>query len=237
MKYPRYTNTSEFSYVFGIYPIITLLNKIPSQVEEIILSSKADEGEGIVKLKDLANKNNIPITFNNAQINRLTTNDSVIAIAVFKKYLSKLDTGENHLVLVNPSDMGNVGTIIRTAVGFNIINVAIIRPAVDIFDPKVIRASMGSVFSSNIEYFDTFEDYIFSNEKRRTYYIFMTDGESSIKKVQKNTPFSLVYGNEGAGLDESYKNFGKTVYIPQSEDIDSLNLAMSVGIGLYEFSV
>ena len=43
------------------------------------------------------------------------------------------------MVLVNPSDMGNMGTIIRTMLGFNYVNLAIIRPGVDVFDPRVIR--------------------------------------------------------------------------------------------------
>ena len=43
--------------------------------------------------------------------------------------------------------------------GFNYYNLAIIRPGVDVFDPRVLRASMGAMFHLNIEYFDSFEDY------------------------------------------------------------------------------
>ena len=54
----------------------------------------------------------------------------------------------NHVVLVNPGDMGNMGTIIRTMLGFNYSNLAIIKPGVDVFDPRVIRASMGALFNT-----------------------------------------------------------------------------------------
>ncbi len=237
IRYSRYSHNSEFSYCFGIYPIIDLLIKKPESAREIILSSKAEQSEGINKLVELAKNAKITVSYSNAQINRLTTNESVLAVGVFEKYNCELSGANNHLVLVNPSDMGNVGSIIRTSLGFNIRDIAIIKPGVDIFDPKVVRSSMGALFSMNIAYFDSFEDYIFSNDKNRTYYLFMTDGEVSLKKIEKVSPFSLIFGNEGEGLDPSYRQYGKTVYIPQSKEIDSLNLAMSVGIGLYEFTV
>ena len=55
--------------------------------------------------------------------------------------------------------MGNLGTILRSCLGFGMKDIAIIKPGVDIFDPKVVRASMGSIFSLNISYFNSFEDY------------------------------------------------------------------------------
>ena len=58
-----------------------------------------------------------------------------------------------------PSDMGNLGTIIRTAVGFGCTDIGIISPAVDAYNPKVIRGSMGSFFKVNLQYFDSFEEY------------------------------------------------------------------------------
>ena len=65
---------------------------------------------------------------------------------MFSKYKGEVKKGESHLVLVNPEDGGNLGTMIRTALAFDIHDVAIIRPADDVFDPKVIRSSMGSIF-------------------------------------------------------------------------------------------
>ena len=60
---------------------------------------------------------------------------------------------------MNPSDMGNMGTIIRTGIGFGIRNLAIVEPAVDVFNPRVVRASMGSLFQMNFRYYDSFETY------------------------------------------------------------------------------
>lgn len=75
----------------------------------------------------------------------------------------------NHVVLVNPGDMGNMGTIIRTMLGFNYSNLTIIKPGVDVFDPRVIRASMGALFNINFEYFDSFSEYLDKYPKRNIY--------------------------------------------------------------------
>ncbi len=72
----------------------------------------------------------------------------------------ELEREKNHIVLVEPRNMGNAGTIIRTMLGFGYKNLALIEPAVDVFDPKVVRSTMGALFRINFEYFQTWEEYI-----------------------------------------------------------------------------
>ena len=62
--------------------------------------------------------------------NIVSNKENCYIIGVFKKYESKINPKSNHVVLVNPSNMGNLGTIIRTAIGFGINDIAIISPAV-----------------------------------------------------------------------------------------------------------
>ena len=64
----------------------------------------------------------------------------------------------------------------------------------------------------------------------------MTDGEVPLSQMNFIEPYSLVFGNEGAGLPKDYGKLGRSVKIPQSGKVDSLNLAVSVGIALYETS-
>ena len=75
-------------------------------------------------------------------------------MGVFKKHESVLAMDRPHVVLVNPSDMGNLGTIIRTAVGFGLPDLAIIRPGAAICHPKTVRASMASLFRLNFSLVD-----------------------------------------------------------------------------------
>ena len=61
----------------------------------------------------------------------------------------------------------------------------------------------------------------------------MLDGDKELLLTKFKKPFSMVFGNEGEGLPAYYKKLGQSVYIKHSTKIDSLNLATSVGVGLY----
>jgi TrmH family RNA methyltransferase len=132
--------------------------------------------------------------------------------------------------------MGNMGTIIRTLTGFGLNDLAVISPGVDIFDPKVIRASMGSIFKINFKYYDNFEIYRQESRERKIY-TFMLDGAKSLKKIEhdKKDVFSLVFGNEATGLDKSFAQLGTSVLIQHTNRIDSLNLPIAASIAMYEF--
>jgi TrmH family RNA methyltransferase len=154
---------------------------------------------------------------------------------VFRKYQCSLEKETNHVVLDGIQDKGNLGTILRSMVGFGFADLAIIKPAVDIFDPKVIKASMGALFSLRFSYFSTFSDY--QKAFPRKYYPFMTDAAISLEQVAFEQPYSLIFGSESEGLNSTYKGIGQTVKIPQSDKIDSLNLSISVGVGLFTASL
>ena len=134
MNIKPYKKDYDYSYSLGVFPTIELLKARPKAVREVILSSRGVNNQGIRTIMDLCSQRNIPWKINDKNI--------------------------NHIVLVNPGDMGNLGTIIRTALGFNITDIGIIRPAVDAYNPKVIRGSMGSFFKVRLEYFHSFDDYL-----------------------------------------------------------------------------
>ncbi|MCK9368857.1 TrmH family RNA methyltransferase [Candidatus Dojkabacteria bacterium] len=128
--------------------------------------------------------------------------------------------------------MGNIGTIIRTMSGFGINDLALIRPAADIFDPMIVRSAMGALFQTRFMYFDSFEKY-FEMYKEHNKYMLMLKGAKEIEKVQFKKPYSLVMGNESSGLPEQYAKFGETVFIPHLKTIDSLNLSIATAISIY----
>ena len=107
-------------------------------------------------------------------------------MGLFRKYETDFDGAKSHLVLVNPSNMGNLGTIIRTSIGFGINNLAIIRPAVDIYDPKCIRSSMGAFFELNFKYFDSFNDYLNYASLREIFPFMLTRIMKSITSRRKS---------------------------------------------------
>lgn len=225
-----YNKKLDISYSIGVSPTIELLEQRPKDVIRVILSPKGTQNKGITKILDICNKRNIPFESDQRSTERLSGSENTYAIGAFRKYESKLNQDKNHIVLVNPSDMGNLGTICRTMLAFDITNLAIIKPGVDIFDPKVIRSSMGSIFGINFEYFSSFEEY--QSKFKHNVYSFMSDGNTLLDKAVFTNPYSLVFGNEGEGLDQKYKELGESIKIPQSTKVDSFNLSIAVGIAL-----
>jgi len=212
LRLKRYRKHFEYSYANGVFTTLELLDARPEHVLGVVLSSKSEQNVGVAKLKDLCAQNGVPVETNDRTIERLSPKGSHLAIGVFRKYGSRLDPSRNHVVLVNPGDMGNVGTIARTMLGFGITDLALIRPAVDVFDPKTLRASMGAIFRLSVEYFDSFEDY--RGSFSQNLYPLMTNGRVNIACVRFEPPFALVFGNESSGLPDEFLDTGTSVAIP-----------------------
>ncbi len=234
MDIKTYKKNFEHSYTLGIFPTVELIRSKPESVTKVLVSSyyRADSDMDIFKL---CKEYNIKTEINDKAISKISPKENCYVAGVFSKYQSALTEG-SHIVLVNPGNMGNMGTIIRTLTGFGLNDLAIISPGVDIFDPKVIRASMGAIFKINFKYYDSFEEYHKSFNKH-TFYTFMLKGAISLKEVNHNSneSFSLIFGNESTGLDDSFAHIGTSVIIKHTDRIDSLNLTIAAGIAMYQF--
>ena len=229
MKYEKYKSSLPYSYTLGITLTIELLKKHPEDVLDVYYHSSFN-GEGKDIVDSLCKKIGIIPIDNDKIFNILASKENVYCIGVFKKFTSPIEKCANHIVLVNPSNAGNLGTIIRTSCGFNLCNLVIIKPAVDIYDPKTIRASMGAIFNINFSLFDSFDDY--EKDYKRNYYPFMLKAKDKLKDVNFVSPFSLIFGNEATGLPDSFLKYS-SVIIPHSKTIDSLNLPIAVSIAIY----
>ncbi|MDQ3705644.1 MAG: TrmH family RNA methyltransferase [Chloroflexota bacterium] len=228
-----YKRDFDHSYSLGVFPTLELVEAQPGHVLQVLVSSKGERNEGVRKLERLCARAGIRLETNDRAIERLAQKENTFAVGVFRKYAADLQPTSNHVVLVNPSDMGNLGTIARTMLGFSMFDLAIVQPAADMFDPKVVRASMGAIFRLRCRYFDTFEQYR-ETAGERSLYPFMTGGDLLLHQVRFSPPFTLIFGNESSGLPPEYRDTGTPVTIKHTGAIDSLNLPMSVGIALYE---
>jgi TrmH family RNA methyltransferase len=228
-----YKKDSDYSYTSGASVTIELLKARPELVDHIYIHSNFNRPDQVI---NLCNYNEIEYTINDAVFRRINQKENTYVLGVFKKYQSTIFDKTSHVVLVNPSDMGNLGTIIRTLVGFDLHDLVIITPAADIWNPKTIRASMGSLFHIRFRHYENIAEYLktFSNHN---VYTFLSDGEFELHNgvFLKQKPFSLVFGNEATGLDDCFKSIGTNVRIPQSMLIDSLNLSIAVAVGVYFF--
>ena len=228
----RYQKESDVSTAEGVFATLELLDARSEAVERVLLSSRAEPNEGVAKIRATCGERGTPIGVDDRTMERISPRASHLSIGVFRKYSMSLDANEDHVVLVEPADMGNLGAVARTMVGFGVRDLALVRPAVDAFDPKAIRASMGALFRLSFEYFDSFDEY--RQRFARRIHAFMTDGRRAIDRVRFDSPCALVFGNESSGLPPSFHDLGTSVAIPQTEAVDSLSLPTAVAIALYE---
>ena len=233
-KIQRYKHDLDVSYALGATLTFELLKSRPELVTRVFLKSTLEDTESSAKLKALCSEHGISYETNDKAFNILSPKGNCFVIGEFLKTEQRLED-RSHIVLVNPSDAGNLGTIIRTAAGFGIKDIAIIKNAVDLYDPRTIRSSMGAAFHVRVEYFDTIGDYCrrFPDNER---YAFMLTASIPITEVSIREPYSLIFGNEATGLPDEYAGFCTPVVIKHSNAIDSLNLPMAAGIAMYEFT-
>lgn len=215
-----------------MFPTLELLSHRPEQVLRVVAHSKGVRGSGLEKIENLCAAHGVPFEVSDRAVERLSHKGNIYVFGVFKKYDAALSAGADHLLLVNPSDNGNLGTVARTLLAFGLRDVALISPAVDIFNPHVVRASMGATFALRFGYFETLAAYreVFAH----TLYPFMLGAASRLEETTFRTPYTLVFGPEGAGLPAEYADMGEPVMIPQSPLVESLNLAVAVAVALYE---
>lgn len=229
-----YKKEFEYSYTIGASPVIEMLKEKPDIVEKIFIHSKFIDDSLIKKICG----DKIEIVYGDKIFTRLNINDNSYILGIFKKYKTSLSETKPHIMLVNPGDMGNLGSIIRTVLGFGYTDLAVITPAADIFNPKTVRASMGAVFKLNFSLYDSLQGY---REKYPAHKLFpfMLDGNIILTPDNcfREKKFTLIFGNEAGGLDASYHSVGETLKIPQSDNIDSLNLSIAVGIGSFIFAL
>jgi len=223
------------SYTLGVYPTLELLQQQPERALKVLLHSKAVSNEGVALIRSLCAEWGIWTEEQDKAVDKLGKRGDTYAVGVFEKFETPLDAASSHVVLVNPSDLGNLGTIMRAMLGFGVRDLAIIPPAADVFDPRAVRASMGAIFSVRQQTFPAFEAY-WTHYPDHHLYPFMTDGATILPAVTFEPRAALIFGNESAGLDASFGQIGTPVAIPQSDAVDSLNLAISVGIALYAAS-
>lgn len=206
---------------------------------EIVICTNQFSEDNINILKELKAKNIRAEIIKNIEFVKLsdTINPQGIA-AVFKKTKPGKIAQNNILVgLEDISDPGNLGTIIRNCDWFGITEIILSKDCAEIFNPKTIRASMGSVFHTNI-----FEEIDLPEEikkiKKGGYEILCTDlvGESVYSHKPSKKTF-IIFSNEAHGSSGEIKNLADyKITIPKKGKAESLNVASASAIILSELS-
>lgn len=169
------------------------------------------------------------------RITNLQSAPDIMAVCYKKE---EREIGNRLLLIDSLQDPGNLGTIIRSAVAFHIDTIVLNSNTVDEYNDKVIRASEGMLFHINIVHrnLETFIPKI----KEEGYKVFGTSVTHGIplKEATLRTKYAFIVGNEGAGVQEKLLSMcDENLYIPMSDDCESLNVAIATGIILYELEM
>ena len=235
-KLEPYSRKLPYSYALGLFPSLQLMEAHPDRVQRLLLHPDGLGSEGVEKLRAMCAARGVREELAERVLRRESRKDNCFAALVFEKFEAGLDPNSCHAVLCQISDSGNLGTAMRSLLAFGIRDVALIRPCVDVFEPHALRASMGAFYKLRVHTYDRFEDYRAAYPDRKLY-TFMLDGAIPLNAAARGAvpPWSLVFGNEQTGLPPEFAALGQSVMIPQSPDVDSLNLAVAVSVGSYVF--
>lgn len=234
----------------GLYIVegIRMFREIPaSSIREIYVSNKADEAcKDAVQSKKMEAEgidHTIDVIETTEQVYRTMSNtetpQGIMAVVDMHVYELDfiMDTKEVPFLLIieKLQDPGNLGTIIRTAEGSGVTGIILSNDCVDIYNPKTIRSTMGSVFRLPIYVSsDLRADIDKIKEKGVTIYgTHLLGGEFYGYDYTKPTAFLI--GNEGNGLsDEISSTANQLIRIPMKGKVESLNAAISAAVVCYE---
>lgn len=166
-----------------------------------------------------------------------STNTPPKVMAVVYKKKEQPTYGEKILILDNIQDPGNLGTIIRSAVAFNIDTIVLSPNTVDLYNSKTVRSNQGMMFHINIIKRDPI---IFIQELKQEGYKIVgtkvTNGHD-VRESKIYSHFALVIGNEGQGISHDVDALcDEYLYIRMNENCESLNASVAASILMYEIN-
>ena len=182
------------------------------------------------------NYDNITYVSSNV-MKKLTSLTSIPSIIGIAKYLEPKEINGNVLILDRIQDPGNLGTIMRSALAFNVNTIIVSSGTVSIYNPKVVRASEGTMFHLNIITKDLMD--AIKELKDDNYKIYTTNvnGGSSLSNINFSHKSAIIIGNEGSGVKDEISSLADDyIYIDMNKSVESLNAGVATSIILYELN-
>ncbi len=243
LKQKKYRREHNQFLIEGFHLIEECLSS-PFTLEYIILRNDVDLSSHPEILEKISRNKTKVEALPEKSFNKLVETESsqgIIGVVSNPKTKAGAASGGLLIALDRISDPGNLGTIIRTAYWFNAGAILLSEGSADVYNSKVLRSSQGAVFhSSIIEDVNLGEKLADLKKKGHTIYLFTLDAVKNLDETgslsQSDKPV-LVFGSEAHGLQPELLNgdFEK-VKIRGFSECESLNVAISCGIGLYHFS-
>ena len=229
VKYLTKLNNKKFreeenKFLIDGYHLVEEAYKLGLLENVIVLEEDLSFGvENIIVTKDIMKK-----------ISCLDTPPNIMGVcSMLKENIS----GNKFLILDGIQDPGNLGTIIRTSVAFNIDTILLSKDCVDIYHPKVIRSTQGMIFNINFKRCDLEEE--INKLKDKNIHIYTTNVHNGIdiRNIDNKDKYALIMGNEGNGVSGKISSLAdQNIYIKMNSKVESLNVAVATSILLYELN-
>ena len=146
----------------------------------------------------------------------------------YKKY-------QHILILDDVKDPGNIGTLIRTSLAFDIDLIVMSNDSCDIYNDKVVRASQGAIFNIDIVYKDLKDEIKLMKNNNIKILSTSLSAAIDVKDIKKMDKYAIILGNEAKGVSEDIQKMADiNVIIPISKKMESLNVAIAGAIMMYE---
>lgn len=224
---------------------IRMVSEAPADLLVKIYMSERFQNNNSEYVKELVKKqgisdDSIEIVADNVfdRMSQTQTPQGIMAVVRMKdNSLSDMLSGNPLLILVeNLQDPGNLGTIIRMGEGAGVTGVIMSPNTVDIYNPKTIRSTMGSIFRVPFIYVQDFGEAVSECQKSGVkVYAAHLDGKNTYLGEDYSTPTAFLIGNEGNGLtDDITKQADTLIRIPMEGEVESLNAAIACTILTYE---
>jgi len=223
LKQKKYRNQHSTFVVEGEKMVKELLNS-DHIIDAVYGVEKLDSYPGLIEIneKELSS------------ISSLKTPNKFLAVAQHKEKSSYVLSKGLTLALDNIQDPGNLGTIIRIADWFGISSIICSTSCVDVYNPKVVQATMGSLFRVDISYTNLSD--LFEKHSGLNVYGAVLDGENVYQAPIKTENSILLMGNESKGVSEELSGYiNHKVAIPQFGKAESLNVAVATAILCSEY--
>ncbi len=167
------------------------------------------------------------------------TTEGVIAVAKTKELsLSSLKIdNKNPLILIAeaPEKPGNIGALLRTADAAKLDAVIIANPKTDLYNPNIIRSSVGCVFTNQIAIGSSSEIIQYLKENNINIYCAALQASEDYHTQDYTKSTAIVVGTEATGLSEEWlQNSTQNIIIPMQGEIDSMNVSVAAGIVIFE---
>jgi TrmH family RNA methyltransferase len=217
-------------------------------MREIELAIKGNyEIETILFLPELVSNNQItkltdnPIEITKEVYQKLAyrdTTEGILAVAKTKSHqLYDLKLPENPLILVMEAieKPGNIGAVLRTCDAAKIDAVIIANPKTDLYNPNIVRSSVGCLFTNQIATGSTEEVIDYLMQKNINFYSATLQNSTSYHTQNYTLPTALVVGTEATGLSALWrKKATQNIIIPMQGEIDSMNVSVAAAILIFE---